>query len=86
MSGSSAQRRYVVIGAGAVGATLAAELHLAGIPTVLVARGEHLAVLRGAGLRYLRPDGEQTVDVPVVGGPDELGLEPGDVQIGRAHV
>ncbi|MDT7574902.1 MAG: thiosulfate/3-mercaptopyruvate sulfurtransferase, partial [Pseudonocardiales bacterium] len=54
---ASEPRRYVVIGAGAVGATLAAELHLAGIATVLVARGAHLAALRTAGLRYLRPDG-----------------------------
>jgi thiosulfate/3-mercaptopyruvate sulfurtransferase len=78
---ASEPRRYVVIGAGAVGATLAAELHLAGIATVLVARGAHLAALRTAGLRYLRPDGEQAVAVPVVGGPDELALEPGDVLV-----
>jgi thiosulfate/3-mercaptopyruvate sulfurtransferase len=75
------RHRYVVIGAGAVGATLAAELHLAGTAAVLVARGEHLAALRSTGLRYLRSDGEQTVALPVVGGPDELALEPGDVLV-----
>ena len=52
--------RYVIVGAGAVGATLAAELHLAGRDVVLVARGDQLAALRVGGLRYLRPDGRST--------------------------
>ncbi|SDH21151.1 rhodanese-like domain-containing protein [Pseudonocardia oroxyli] len=71
--------RYVVIGAGAVGATLAAELHLAGLSTVLVARGAHLAALR-QGLRYLRPDGEQRVAVPAAAA-DEVELGPEDVLV-----
>ena len=50
--------RFVVIGAGAVGATIAAELHRAGVETLLIARGTQLAALRGAGLTYVRPDGE----------------------------
>ncbi|WP_226352304.1 ketopantoate reductase family protein [Pseudonocardia sp. ICBG601] len=69
--------RYVVVGAGAVGATLAAELHLAGRQVVLVARGAQLAALRG-GLRYLRPEGEQRVGVPVAG-QDEVTLRADDV-------
>ncbi|BBG00946.1 MULTISPECIES: ketopantoate reductase family protein [Pseudonocardia] len=73
--------RYVVIGAGAVGATLAAELHLAGRPVVLVARGEHGAILRRDGLRYVRPDGERQVPVPTIGGPGEIELGPGDVLV-----
>jgi thiosulfate/3-mercaptopyruvate sulfurtransferase len=73
--------RYVVIGAGAVGATLAAELHTAGIPVVLVARGAHLAELRWSGLRYVRPDGEHVVQVPVAAGPDEVELRAGDVLV-----
>jgi thiosulfate/3-mercaptopyruvate sulfurtransferase len=73
--------RYVVIGAGAVGATLAAELHEAGVATVLVARGAHLAALRARGLRHLRPDGEHVVAVPVAAGPDEVELADGDVLV-----
>jgi thiosulfate/3-mercaptopyruvate sulfurtransferase len=73
--------RYIVIGGGAVGATLAAELHTAGIPVVLVARGAHLAELRWSGLRYLRPDGEHVVSVPVAAGPDEVELHAGDVLV-----
>jgi thiosulfate/3-mercaptopyruvate sulfurtransferase len=73
--------RYVVVGAGAVGATLAAELHQAGRAVVLVARGAHLAALVRCGLRYLRPDGEHVVEVPVVAGPDEVELRADDVLV-----
>lgn len=81
MTEPSSPRRYVIVGAGAVGATLAAELHLAGIATVLVARGAHLAALRSHGLRYLRPDGEHQVKLPVVAGPDEVDLQAEDVLV-----
>ncbi|HEX6359050.1 ketopantoate reductase family protein [Actinophytocola sp.] len=73
--------RYVVIGAGAVGATTAAQLHLAGREVVLAARGAHLAALRETGLRYIRPDGATTLRLPVVGGPDELKLRPDDLLV-----
>lgn len=73
--------RYVVVGAGAVGATVAAQLHLAGIDVVVVARGKNLEALRTKGLRYLRPDGARTVALPVVGGADELTLRAEDVLV-----
>jgi thiosulfate/3-mercaptopyruvate sulfurtransferase len=71
--------RYVIIGAGAIGATLGAELHAAGRRVLLVARGAQLATLRERGLRYLRPDGEHLIQLPVVGGPDEVELAHDDV-------
>jgi thiosulfate/3-mercaptopyruvate sulfurtransferase len=71
--------RYVIIGAGAVGGTFAAELHRAGIETLLVARGAHLAALREHGLRYVRPDGVTSLRLPVAGGPAEAELREGDV-------
>ncbi|CAJ62505.1 MULTISPECIES: rhodanese-like domain-containing protein [Frankia] len=81
-------RRYVVIGAGAVGATIAAELNLAGIDVVVVARGANLAALRAGGLRYIRPPAteggpadERRVDLAVAGGPDEVELRSGDVLV-----
>src|SRR5690242_13554011 len=73
--------RYIIVGAGAVGATVGAQLHRAGIDVVLVARGAHLTVLREHGLRYLRPDGEHVLDVPVVAGPAEVTFRPGDVLV-----
>ncbi|QFZ24601.1 hypothetical protein EKG83_30175 [Saccharothrix syringae] len=71
----------MVIGAGAVGATTAAQLHLAGREVVLAARGAHLAALRGTGLRYVRPDGTTTLRLPVVGRPDEVRLRPDDLLV-----
>ena len=73
--------RYVIIGAGAVGSTVAAQLQLAGIPVVLIARGEHGAKIREHGLRYFRPSGEQVVRVPVAEGADEVELAADDVLV-----
>ena len=73
--------RYVVIGAGAVGASIAAELHRAGVDTLLVARGAHLAALRDNGLHYVRPDAAHRLPVPVAAGPAEVDLAAGDVLV-----
>jgi thiosulfate/3-mercaptopyruvate sulfurtransferase len=73
--------RYVIIGAGAVGVTLGAELKSAGRDVVLTARGAQLAALRTGTMRYVRPDGARTIDLPAVGGPDELDLACDDVLV-----
>ncbi|MBK9071801.1 MAG: ketopantoate reductase family protein [Myxococcales bacterium] len=53
-------QRIVIIGAGAVGASIGALLHLAEIPVFLVARGAHLQALQAKGLT-LRTPGETRV-------------------------
>ncbi|MDY0911943.1 ketopantoate reductase family protein [Rathayibacter festucae] len=73
--------RFLVIGGGAVGSVLAAQLHLAGLPVVLVARGEHLRLLRENGLRVRRPAGDEIVRLPVAGGPAEAAPARGDVLV-----
>ncbi|WP_322768656.1 rhodanese-like domain-containing protein [Frankia sp. Cr1] len=73
--------RYIIIGAGAVGATVAAQLDGAGIPVVVVARGANLAALRSQGLRYIRPDSDRRVALHVAGGPDEVDLHADDVLV-----
>ncbi|MFD5823833.1 rhodanese-like domain-containing protein [Lentzea sp. NPDC060358] len=73
--------RYVIIGGGAVGATLAAELHTTGRRVLLVARGANLQALREQGLRYVTPRGTDVVRVPVVSGPDEVELHEDDVLV-----
>ena len=70
-----------MIGAGAIGASVAAELHRAGVRTLLIARGAHLAALRAGGLRYVRPDGAHVLPVPTAAGPDEVALRPDDVLV-----
>ena len=73
--------RYVIVGAGAVGVTLAAELHAGGSDVLLVARGGQLAALREGRLRLVRPDGTTTLDLPFAAGPEEVRLAEGDVLV-----
>ncbi|MFQ1000513.1 ketopantoate reductase family protein [Modestobacter sp. SSW1-42] len=69
---------WTVVGAGAVGGSLATGLALAGVPVRLVdTDAEHVAAVRAGGLRIRRPDGtELRADVPAdqpTDGPRELG-------------
>jgi ketopantoate reductase len=45
-------RRYVVVGAGAIGGTVGGVLARAGVATVLVARGRHAETLATTGLTH----------------------------------
>jgi 2-dehydropantoate 2-reductase len=56
--------RYVIYGAGAVGGVIGARLHLAGLPTTFVARGEHRARIRADGLVLDAGDGRHSVEAP----------------------
>jgi 2-dehydropantoate 2-reductase len=73
--------RYVIHGAGAIGATIGGHLHRAGHEVMLIARGAHLAALRDGGLRLASPDGEETLRIPVAATPAEAAIGPGDVVI-----
>ncbi|MFG2822832.1 ketopantoate reductase family protein [Kitasatospora sp. NPDC048365] len=73
--------RYLIIGAGAVGGTIGGRLYESGHPVVLVARGEHLAALRGEGLRFTTPEGTRLLPVPAVGGPADVTLTTEDVLV-----
>lgn len=73
--------RYIVVGAGGIGVTFAAQLQRAGRDVVLVARGEQLAALRAGTLVYSRPDGTRSLEIPAAAGPEDLELADGDVLI-----
>jgi thiosulfate/3-mercaptopyruvate sulfurtransferase len=73
--------RYVIVGAGAVGVTLAAELSSSGKEVVLVGRGRQLELLRTGQAHYFTPDGSHTIDAPAVSGPGELTLTNADVLV-----
>ena len=74
-------RRYVVIGAGGVGAGLAAGFDAAGIPVVLVSRGRTFEAIRDRGLSFRQGGVSRTLDVEVVGSPDDVKLQPDDVLV-----
>jgi 2-dehydropantoate 2-reductase len=77
----SSDRRYLIIGAGAIGGALGAVLTRAGIPTVLIARGRHAETLASTGLTLRTPDGTFHTPVTAVPGAEDLRLTPDDVLV-----
>ncbi|GLX98657.1 2-dehydropantoate 2-reductase N-terminal domain-containing protein [Herbidospora sp. NBRC 101105] len=73
--------RYIIIGAGGIGGTIGARLFQSGHDVILSARGSHLAALRSTGLRFVTPNGAETLRIPAVGDPADLELREGDVLI-----
>ncbi|GHH36704.1 ketopantoate reductase family protein [Streptomyces candidus] len=73
--------RYVIIGAGAIGAAVGGRLAESGHEVVLVARGAHLTALRATGLRLTTPEGTRTLRLPCAQGPEEVELRTDDVLV-----
>jgi 2-dehydropantoate 2-reductase len=71
--------RFVIAGAGAIGAYLGAKMSLAGQDVTLHARGPHLRAMQEHGVRVIGAAGEFTVRPPVSGSLEEIG--PADVLI-----
>lgn len=70
--------RFVVLGAGAVGATVGGRLADAGYDVVLLARGRHAEVMARDGLRLAMPDRVITARLPLVTDPGQLTYDDGD--------
>jgi 2-dehydropantoate 2-reductase len=66
--------RFVVLGAGAIGAYVGAALARGGADVTLIARGAHLAAMERDGVRVLSPRGDFTARPPVT---DDLGAVAG---------
>jgi 2-dehydropantoate 2-reductase len=71
--------RIIIVGAGAVGGVVAANLAMAGTSVVAVARGEHARVMRESGLRYESPGGTRIVELPVATSVGEIDVTHDDV-------
>jgi 2-dehydropantoate 2-reductase len=56
--------RFGVVGAGAIGGLLGAQLAESGLDVTLVARGAHLEAMRSRGLEVIRQDGSRFVTRP----------------------
>ena len=65
--------RVAVLGAGAIGAYVGAALHRGGTEVHLIARGEHLAVMRRAGVTVLSPRGDFHAHPHATDDPREVG-------------
>jgi 2-dehydropantoate 2-reductase len=71
----------VVIGAGAIGAPIAAQLHERGHPVVLVARGANYDAIANDGVSVVTPEWTRRSKVDVVNGIAALTLERSDVVV-----
>jgi 2-dehydropantoate 2-reductase len=71
--------RIIVVGAGAVGGVVAANLAMAGSEVIAVARGEHARAMRETGLRYESPTGTRIVELPVADAVDQIEFDDDDV-------
>src|ERR1700733_4697052 len=74
-------RRYVIIGAGAIGGTVGGVLARAGVAAVLVARGRHAETLATTGLTLRTPDGTFHTPVTAVSGAEHVRLTSDDVLV-----
>lgn len=68
--------KFCIVGAGAIGGLLGARFAMAGHEVSLVARGEHLSVIRSRGLTYRAPDGRETrLRLPASDRPEDFGRQ-----------
>ncbi|MBP2559325.1 2-dehydropantoate 2-reductase [Neorhizobium galegae] len=74
-------KRYIIIGAGAVGASLAAEFQTHDIPYVLVGRGAQIAHIATHGLSYRRPGGHRVLRLNTAETAAPPALQPGDILV-----
>src|SRR3954469_23963258 len=71
--------RFVIYGAGGIGAVLGGRLFESGHDVVLIARGAHHDAIRDNGLRVESPASTVTLNVPVVDHPSKLTFPDDDV-------
>jgi len=65
--------KICIVGAGAIGGTLAARLEQAGEEVSVIARGPHLAAIHESGLRYRTPETAFTTHPAASDNPDDFG-------------
>ena len=73
--------RFVVYGAGGIGGTIGARLHMAGFDVALIARGAHYEAIAEGGLHFFSPTLDVVLDIPCVSHPADADIAPGDAVI-----
>jgi 2-dehydropantoate 2-reductase len=73
--------RFIIYGAGAVGCLIGGKLFMNGSNVVLIGRGAHLDAVKrdGLKLKHPNPDAVETLRIPAVQHPSEVGFGPDDV-------
>jgi 2-dehydropantoate 2-reductase len=73
--------RIVVLGAGGIGGTIGARLHLSGHEVALIARGAHGEAVRERGLTFVTPDEHVVLPIPTYARPADVAWRPDDVLV-----
>lgn len=73
--------RFIIYGAGGIGGSIGARLHLNGERVLLVARGEHFKAIEAAGLEFHSPTIHESMKIDVVSHPRDIHVDGGDVVI-----
>jgi 2-dehydropantoate 2-reductase len=73
--------RFVILGAGGIGATIGGRLHQAGHDVALIARGAHGEALRLRGLTLAAPHERAQLDIPTYLHPGQVAWHDDDVVI-----
>ena len=73
--------RFIIYGAGGIGGSIGARLHLNGEKVLLVARGKHFAAIQAAGLQFHSPTIHEALNIDVVSHPRDLNIGSDDVVI-----
>ena len=73
--------RFVIYGAGGIGGSIGARLHLAGYDVVLIARGAHFDAIAAHGLAFHSPKIHETLRIDCVSHPRDLQFNEHDVVI-----
>ena len=71
--------RFILYGAGGIGGTIGARLHLADYPVQLIARGEHAEVMRSKGLHFVAPGIDERLQIPTCTHPDQIQWADDDI-------
>ncbi len=73
--------RFVVYGAGGIGGTIGARLHMAGFEVALIARGQHFEAIAKDGLHFFSPTLDVFLDIPCAARPDDADIAPDDAVV-----
>lgn len=73
--------RFIIYGAGGIGGTIGARLHLNGEQVVLIARGKHYEAIKSHGLSFHSPSIHEHLPIQVVDRPQRIEFQAEDAVI-----
>ena len=73
--------RFIIYGAGGIGGSIGARLHLNGEQVLLVARGEHFKAIKTAGLEFHSPSIHESLAIDAVSHACDIHVQTDDVVI-----